>query len=114
MPGRSCPVDSSDDFFRIRLICTLLDTCGMCFDKGSAKKKLDQFLTIFQVYVACKKDAPMDVEFMISDTFDAIRPELRPFKTFEEAGAAVDELLASQALSSAGASQLRAHFSDRC
>jgi regulator of nonsense transcripts 2 len=49
VPGRSCPVDSADDFFRVRLICTLLDTCGMCFDKGSAKKKLDQFLIIFQV-----------------------------------------------------------------
>ncbi|KAL7411066.1 armadillo-type protein [Mrakia frigida] len=98
IPGRTCPVDSADDFFRVRLICTLLDTCGMCFDKGSTKKKLDQFLTIFQLYVMCKKDAPMDVDFMISDTFDAIRPDLVPFKTFEDAGAAVDELLASQAL----------------
>lgn len=81
----------------------------MCFDKGSTKKKLDQFLTIFQVYVACKKDAPMDVEFMISDTFDAIRPDMQLFKTFEEAGAAVDELLASQALSSAGQCQRSYH-----
>jgi hypothetical protein len=38
-----------DDFFRIRLVCTLLDTCGMCFDRGTAKKKLDFFLTFFQV-----------------------------------------------------------------
>ena len=38
-----------DDFFRIRLVCNLLDTCGLCFDRGAAKKKLDFFLTFFQV-----------------------------------------------------------------
>jgi hypothetical protein len=49
VPGRSSPIDAADDFFRIRLVCALLDTCGACFDKGSTRKKLDQFLVIFQV-----------------------------------------------------------------
>lgn len=50
-PGREryCHIDAPHDFFRIRLVCTLLDTCGMCFDRGSSKKKLDNFLTFFQV-----------------------------------------------------------------
>lgn len=43
------PLDMPDDFFRIRLVCTLLDTCGLCFDRGASKKKLDFFLTFFQV-----------------------------------------------------------------
>lgn len=91
VPGRSSPIDSMDDFFRIRLVCTLLDTCGACFDKGSSRKKLDHFLTVFQVrffsnvfyfcsptyhdlgchiqlYTLCKSPLSMDVEFMISDT----------------------------------------------
>ena len=38
-----------DDFFRLRLICVLLDTCGMCFDRGSQKRKLDNWLVFFQV-----------------------------------------------------------------
>lgn len=46
---RYCSIDAPNDFFRIRLCCTLLDTCGMCFDRGSSKKKLDNFLTFFQV-----------------------------------------------------------------
>lgn len=46
---RFCQIDAPNDFFRIRLVCTLLDTCGMCFDRGSSKKKLDNFLTFFQV-----------------------------------------------------------------
>ena len=38
-----------DDFFRVRLVCVLLDTCGMCFDRGSQKRKLDNYLNFFQV-----------------------------------------------------------------
>jgi len=49
MPQQPCPLDMPDDFFRIRLVCVLLDTCGMCFDRGSQKKKLDNFLVFFQV-----------------------------------------------------------------
>lgn len=49
LPGRSSMIDAADDYFRIRLVCTLLDTCGACFDRGSNKKKLDQFLIVFQV-----------------------------------------------------------------
>ena len=49
--GKLNPLDLPDDFFRIRLVCTLLDTCGHCFDRGSARKKLDFFLTFFQVLI---------------------------------------------------------------
>lgn len=49
IPEKINPLDLPDDFFRIRLVCTLLDTCGHCFDRGSAKKKLDFFLIFFQV-----------------------------------------------------------------
>ncbi|KAK5703489.1 mRNA decay protein, partial [Elasticomyces elasticus] len=38
IPGKLNPLDLPDDFFRIRLVCTLLDTCGHCFDRGSARK----------------------------------------------------------------------------
>ena len=49
MPQFPCSIDMPDDFFRIRLVCVLLDTCGMCFDRGSQKRKLDSFLIFFQV-----------------------------------------------------------------
>jgi len=49
LPQFPCLVDMPDDFFRIRLVCVLLDTCGMCFDRGSQKRKLDNFLVFFQV-----------------------------------------------------------------
>ncbi|RSH95137.1 hypothetical protein EHS25_000223 [Saitozyma podzolica] len=97
VPGRDSPIDAVDDFFRIRLVCTLLDTCGACFDRGSQKRKLDHFLVIFQLYAACKSEMQMDVEFMLSDTLDMLRPKTPHLKTFAQAAAAVDELLASQA-----------------
>lgn len=51
LPNQTVPLDMPDDFFRVRLVCVLLDTCGMCFDRGTQKKKLDNFLTFFQVGV---------------------------------------------------------------
>ncbi len=49
IPGRINPFDMPDDFFRIRLIATLLETCGIFFNRGAAGKKLDYFLSFFQV-----------------------------------------------------------------
>ncbi|KAG2176994.1 hypothetical protein INT43_007648 [Umbelopsis isabellina] len=107
---RFCPIDAPDDFFRIRLCCTLLDTCGMCFDRGSAKKKLDSFLTFFQVsygvemrgvvvvvmYILSKAKPPMDVEFMVMDTLELLRPNLHMIATYEDANEAVDHMLLEQ------------------
>ena len=70
LPGQACTVDMPDDFFRIRLVCVLLDACGMCFDRGSQLKKLDNFLTFFQLYVLAKEPLPMDVEFMLTDSLE--------------------------------------------
>jgi hypothetical protein len=38
-----------DDYFRIRLVATLLETCGIFFNRGASGKKLDYFLSFFQV-----------------------------------------------------------------
>ncbi|EKM54104.1 uncharacterized protein PHACADRAFT_257716 [Phanerochaete carnosa HHB-10118-sp] len=101
LPGQPCPIDMPDDFFRVRLVCVLLDTCGMCFDRGAQQKKLDNFLTFFQRYIHCKDPLPMDIEFMVSDSLEAIRPRMTLFKNFEEAALAVDEIF-NTALQDAG------------
>ncbi|KAI0644392.1 ARM repeat-containing protein [Trametes meyenii] len=91
-PSQPSPIDMADDFFRIRLVCVLLDTCGMCFDRGSQQKKLDNFLTFFQLYILSKGPLPMDVDFMLSDSLEAVRPKLSMFKGYDEAAVAVDEM----------------------
>ncbi|KAG6903019.1 hypothetical protein C0995_007452 [Termitomyces sp. Mi166 len=92
IPKQSVSLDMPDDFFRIRLICVLLDTCGMCFDRGTQKRKLDNFLVFFQYYIHCKDPLPLDVDFMVSDSLEAVRPKLQLAKTLEEAAIAVDEM----------------------
>ncbi|KAK7053362.1 mRNA decay protein [Paramarasmius palmivorus] len=93
LPQQGCPLDMPDDFFRVRLVCALLDTCGMCFDRGTQKKKLDNFLTFFQYYIHCKNELPMDVDFMVSDSLEAVRPKMQLAKTLEDAAIAVDDML---------------------
>lgn len=82
---RMIMLDLPDDYFRVRLACTLLDTCGHCFDRGSAKKKLDFFLTFFQYYLVTKDPMPMDVDFLVQDTYSALRPQWKLETDPEEA-----------------------------
>ncbi|CAK5281737.1 unnamed protein product [Mycena citricolor] len=93
LPQQACPLDMPDDFFRVRLVCALLDSCGMCFDRGTQRKKLDTFLVFFQYYVFCKDAMPMDVDFMVTDSLEAVRPKMETAKNLEEAASAVDEML---------------------
>ncbi|KAL1964419.1 hypothetical protein VTN77DRAFT_6977 [Rasamsonia byssochlamydoides] len=93
-PGKINVLDMPDDFFRIRLVCTLLDTCGVCFDRGSAKKKLDFFLTFFQYYIYTKDPLPMDVEFLVQDTYSLVRPQWKIASDLEEAARLFSEAIA--------------------
>ncbi|EAU32936.1 conserved hypothetical protein [Aspergillus terreus NIH2624] len=94
MPGKLNPLDLPDDFFRVRLVCTLLDTCGHCFDRGSAKKKLDFFLTFFQYYMFTKDPLPMDIDFLVKDTYSMTRPQWKLATDLEEATALFSEAVA--------------------
>jgi regulator of nonsense transcripts 2 len=64
--------DSPDDLGRLRLVCTLLDTCGQFFDKGSAKRRLDVYLVRLMPYLFCKA-LTVEMEFGLSDTFGVVR-----------------------------------------
>lgn len=85
-------LDPPDDFFRIRLIITLLQTCGHYFDRGSSKRKLDRFLIYFQRYVLSKGPIPLDIEFDIQDLFADLRPNMTRYSSIEEVNAALIEL----------------------
>lgn len=74
-PDKLCLIDLPDDYFRVRLVCALLETCGMYFEKGAAKKKLDFLLTYLQYYINVKDPLPMDVEFVVQDTYNALRTQ---------------------------------------
>ncbi|KAJ3156448.1 hypothetical protein HDU89_004230 [Geranomyces variabilis] len=90
------PLDAQQDFFRVKLCCTILDTCGTCFDRGTTAKRLDLFLAFFQMYINTKPRPPMDVEFAISDTFELLRPKLPTLQSYEEAATAYSKLANEQ------------------
>ncbi|NXU39879.1 RENT2 protein, partial [Drymodes brunneopygia] len=99
--GSPSPLDPPEHLFRIRLVCTILDTCGQYFDRGSSKRKLDCFLVYFQRYVWWKKSLdvwtkdlpfPIDIDYMISDTLELLRPKIKLCNSLEEAFRQVQDL----------------------
>ncbi|KAI0401233.1 MIF4G domain-containing protein [Xylaria palmicola] len=100
VPGRLNPFDMPDDFFRIRLIATMLETCGMFFNRGAAGKKLEYFLSFFQYYIHTKHPLPMDIEFIVQDTFTLTRPQWKLASNLEEAAKAFQLAIAQDQKSS--------------
>ncbi|WFD01275.1 mRNA decay protein [Malassezia yamatoensis] len=69
--------ESSTDYFQITLVCTLLDSCGACFDQGAARRRLDEFLLVFRAYIASKaQPLPSDVVFRVKSTLQTLRPKM--------------------------------------
>lgn len=85
-------LDSPMDSFRIRLICTIIDSLGKYFTKGDRRKKMDRFLFFFERYIFSKNYVLMDLEFMILDTFDNIRPKFIRFQSESEAKEACSKI----------------------
>ncbi|KAI9003373.1 armadillo-type protein [Hyaloraphidium curvatum] len=86
------PADAPHDFFRVRLVCALLDPCGPVFAKGTMAKKLDAFLVFLQLYVKTKIEPPLDIIFLLQETFEALRPSAKRYESFEEALEALKDL----------------------
>jgi regulator of nonsense transcripts 2 len=65
-------IDPPSAVFRIKLICTLLDSCVSSLVTATNLPKLDVFLAAFQRYIFIKDFLPTDIEFSLLDTFDLI------------------------------------------
>lgn len=68
--SKNCEIDLPNDYFRIQLICEILESCGMYFTKGMSKIKLGDFLLYFQKYLLMKVRLPSHIEFSVLDMFD--------------------------------------------
>ncbi|KAJ9143982.1 ARM repeat-containing protein [Coniochaeta hoffmannii] len=105
VPGRINPFDLPDDYFRIRLIATILETCGVYYNRGAAGQKLDYFLSFFQYYIYTKDPMPMDIEFIVQDIFALTRPQWKLASNFEEASKAF-QLAVAQDQKTSGAEKV--------
>nr|CAG4640628.1 EOG090X0143 [Eulimnadia texana] len=93
--------DPPDNLIRLRLVYTLLDTCGVFFCSGTSRKRLDCYLVYLQHYYWFKKTLtvwneenpfPVEMDFDLEDTLRNLRPKLKHCKSYEEAGKAVENL----------------------
>jgi len=69
-------IDPPSSVFRIKLVCTILDSCVVSISNQN-KASLNQFLASFQRYIFTKSSIPADIEFSILDSFDLIDSRLR-------------------------------------
>lgn len=69
----------------------------MYFSSGSSKKKLDYFLIFFQAYYWFKRLVwgeafPPTIEHIFKETFTSLRPKLKPYKSYEECQAEINNI----------------------
>ncbi|XP_050094823.1 regulator of nonsense transcripts 2 [Anopheles aquasalis] len=97
-------VDPPGSLFRLKLVCVLLDTCGMYFTSGLNRKLLDYFIVFFQHYYWIKRSHPcfqvtgerdlfpiLDDQ-MYRECLRNLRPKLKLHTSYERAAAAVEAL----------------------
>lgn len=70
-------LDTSNTVFRVKLVCTLLETVAKTIVTRNNLSKLEGFLTAFQRYLFTKSILPTEVEFSLLDTFDMIDSQWR-------------------------------------
>jgi regulator of nonsense transcripts 2 len=85
-------IDSPRDSFRIRLVAALLESCGRYFSSGIKKRKLDTFLIYLQRYIFLKEVIPVDVEFVVDDLFDTLRPRMERFRNIAQCQQKINEI----------------------
>jgi len=76
-PRVPCAFDPPSAVFRIKLVCTLLDSCASSLVTCANNTKLEKFLVSFQRYLFTKFTLPTDVEFSVLDTYDLLDSKLK-------------------------------------
>eukprot|EP00050_Salpingoeca_kvevrii_P021480 m.111239 g.111239 ORF g.111239 m.111239 type:complete len:1221 (-) comp9365_c0_seq4:1045-4707(-) len=95
--GTGSQLDPPDNYFRIKLVCAVLDTCGEFFCKGKDnRKRLEAFLTYFQRYLWSKiQPLPVDTSITLHDTLKQLKFDVELVGSAEEAEQAVRDLEAA-------------------
>ncbi|KAJ2493855.1 mRNA decay protein [Coemansia sp. RSA 2050] len=97
VPGRSCEHDLSGDFFRIRLACTILSTCGQYIRRAEDRLALERYGVYLQLYVLAKdQPLPVDIDYSVENVYESIFPNAKRYETWAEAARAMRELVQGQ------------------
>ncbi|KAI8324637.1 ARM repeat-containing protein [Martensiomyces pterosporus] len=97
-PGRDCELDSSADYFRTRLVCTLLSTCGRFISSADDRMVLEEYSIYFQMYFLAKQQPiPIDIDYSIDQMYETVFPKVRRYATWGEAAQAMSDLMHARA-----------------
>ncbi|KAJ2643846.1 mRNA decay protein [Coemansia sp. RSA 1694] len=97
LPGRSCEHDLSGDYFRIRLACTILATCGEHIRGAEDRQALERYGLYLQLYVLAKdQPLPVDIDYGIESVYESVFPSAKRYETWAEAARALQELSQNQ------------------
>jgi len=100
-PSVESELDQPDHLLRLRLVLTILDTCGVFFSSGLSKKRLDYYLHYLQYYYWYKRSLPnwnddnpfpVEIDFGMKDMLLSLRPKLNPHPNLQEAADALENL----------------------
>jgi len=100
-PSIESELDQPDHLLRLRLVLTILDTCGVFFSSGLSKKRLDYYLYYLQYYYWFKRSSaiwtddnpfPVEMDFGMKDMLSSLRPKVKPYQHLQEAADAVENL----------------------
>lgn len=98
-----CPLDPNDELFRIRLACSLLDSCGKFLNYVDAQlptrgisRELDIFMYFLQYFIQCKSKMSVDVEFQVRDTFKLVRPQMPIYTNLQTASRGLQAIIAGE------------------
>jgi len=100
-PSVESELDQPDHLLRLRLVLTILDTCGVFFSSGLSKKRLDYYLHYLQYYYWYKRSLPnwnddnpfpVEIDFGMKDMLLLLRPKLNPHPNLQEAADALENL----------------------
>jgi regulator of nonsense transcripts 2 len=78
------PLDSPYDTFRIIMVISIIDICGIHF-QGLNKDKLDEFIHFLQIYILSKQYLPLDVENRVTNCLENIYPNFQVYNDFAAA-----------------------------
>jgi regulator of nonsense transcripts 2 len=78
------PLDSPHDTFRIVMVISIIDRCGVHFT-GINKDKLDEFIHFLQIYILSKQYLPLDIENRVTNCLETLYPNYHIYNDFTEA-----------------------------
>lgn len=84
--------NKTEDSFRVRLVCTLLECCSKALAVGSGAKRLEIFVQYFQRYVLALKFLPLDLHFALNDSLERLPIRAPKFRSLAEAAQAIRRL----------------------